>query len=77
MKSQYGMASKLGEKLGALDMLFVHLIKRFEKEEFQYFSMGSVNDDSEKGYNEGMLKQKQEFGCEVYIQPIYQLKLNG
>lgn len=77
VKSQYGMASAKGEKLGALDMLFVYLIKMFQTEGARYFSMGRINDDGfELGYNTGMLKQKQEFGCEIHLQPVYELELN-
>ena len=78
VKSQYGIASEKGEKVGALDMLFVHLINMFKGEKFQYFSMGRINDSAFKnGYNVGMLKQKQEFGCELHLQPVYELVLNG
>ena len=76
VKSQYGIASKTGERLGALDMLFVKLIDDFKLEGFSYFSMGTINDDSKIGYNVGMLKQKQEFGCQMFLQPVYQLDLN-
>lgn len=78
VKSQYGIASKLGEKIGALDMLFVKLIRFYQNEGFQYFSMGRINDNSMAGgYNEGMLKQKQELGCQLYVQPVYELDING
>jgi len=78
VKSQYGIASKMGEKVGALDILFVYLIKKFKEEGYPFFSMGRINDDDyNNGYNTGMLKQKQEFGCEIYLQPVYQLDLNG
>lgn len=77
IKSQYGIASKHGERIGALDMLFVSLIKSFQKEGYRYFSMGRINDDSQQnGYNPGMLKQKQEYGCQIYLQPVYQLDLH-
>ncbi|MEM6517451.1 MAG: GNAT family N-acetyltransferase [Bacteroidota bacterium] len=78
VKSQYGIASAQGEKLGALDMLFVYLIKKYQEEGLCYFSMGRINDDGfDGGYNPGMLKQKQEFGCHIYPQPVFELKLNG
>lgn len=76
VKSQYGMASTEGERLNALDMLFVYLINKYKDEGMQYFSMGTVNDDSKSGYSEGMLKQKQELGCRTYFQDIIKLDLN-
>jgi len=76
VKSQYGMASINGERLNALDILFVFLINKYKEEGMQYFSMGTVNDDSKSGYSEGMLKQKQELGCSTYFQDIIKLDLN-
>ncbi|WCO00836.1 FemAB family protein [Psychroserpens ponticola] len=76
VKSQYGMASIEGEKLNALDMLFVSLIIKFKEEGMQYFTMGSVNDNSELGYSKGMLKQKEELGCRKYTQNIWKIELN-
>lgn len=77
VKSQYGMASVEGENLNALDMLFVFLIYKFRDEGMQYFSMGTVSNDSELGYSKGMLNQKQELGCSKYIQNIWKIEING
>ncbi|WP_298895537.1 GNAT family N-acetyltransferase [uncultured Psychroserpens sp.] len=76
VKSQYGMASTIGEKLNALDILFVYLIYLFQDEGLNYFSMGTVNDNSERGYSEGMLKQKQELGCRIFTQDIWKIDIN-
>ncbi len=76
VKSQYGMASVNGEKLNALDMLFVYLIYKCQDEGIEYFSMGTVNNDSKIGYSEGMLKQKQELGCSMYSQDILKVILH-
>ncbi|WP_298761899.1 GNAT family N-acetyltransferase [uncultured Psychroserpens sp.] len=76
VKSQYGIASAIGEKLNALDMLFVYLIYLFRDEGFNYFSMGTVNDNSELGYSEGMLKQKQELGCRIFTQDIWKVDIH-
>ncbi|WMI68043.1 FemAB family protein [Mangrovimonas sp. YM274] len=76
VKSQYGATTKEGEKLRAFDYLFIHLIKHFQGKGKHYFSMGTVMDDSfEQGYNPGLLKQKEELGCDLYLQEIYSLKL--
>lgn len=76
VKSQYGIASVEGEKNYALDILFVYLIEKFRNEGKQYFSMGTVNNSSELGYSKGMLKQKQEFGCRVYMQDVIKITVD-
>ncbi|NNT72792.1 GNAT family N-acetyltransferase [Flavobacterium sp. IMCC34852] len=74
VKSQYGATTENGKKHRALDYLFIHLIEGFS-ETFDYFDMGTVDDDSELGYNEGLLNQKKELGCGLYYQNIYQIAL--
>lgn len=69
VKSQYGAVTDLGEKHRALDFLFISLIKKFKEEGFRFFDMGTVTEN-----NLGLLKQKEELGCEIYTQDFYQLK---
>ncbi len=70
VKSQYGATSKNGEKNRALDFLFIHLINKFKSEGFKYFDMGTVVD------NMSLLKQKEELGCNQYLQDFYRLELH-
>lgn len=72
VKSQYGATTPKGEKLRAFDYLFVSLIKKYQHQK-KYFSQGTVTEKNELGYNEGLLKQKQELGCEVYLQRTYEI----
>ncbi len=74
IKSQYGATTAKGEKIRALDFLFINLIESF-KEDFLFFDMGTVAEKNEKGYNEGLLKQKLELGCKIYSQDFYLLSL--
>jgi hypothetical protein len=74
VKSQYGALTEVGKKYRALDYLFIYLIEKFSKK-FDYFDMGTVDDDSELGYNEGLLNQKKELGCDLYNQNTYQIAL--
>ena len=74
VKSQYGATTVLGEKMRALDYLFIYLIEDF-KNKVAFFDMGTVTEDNELGYNSGLLKQKEELGCSVYIQDFYTLTL--
>ncbi|MBG6186050.1 FemAB family protein [Flavobacterium sp. CAN_S2] len=73
VKSQYGATTKKGEELRALDFLFINLIQKFKSEGKLFFDMGIVNEDNEKGYHAGLLKQKEELGCSVYSQDFYKM----
>lgn len=73
VKSQYGATIKKGEELRALDFLFINLIQKFKSEGKLFFDMGIVNEDNEKGYHAGLLKQKEELGCSVYSQDFYKM----
>lgn len=74
VKSQYGATTKLGEKLRALDYLFLSLIEKFQNK-VTFFDMGTVSENNELGYNLGLLKQKEELGCSVYTQDFYKISL--
>ncbi|WP_299254951.1 GNAT family N-acetyltransferase [uncultured Aquimarina sp.] len=70
VKSQYGAITDQGEKHRALDFLFISLIHRYREEGYKFFDMGTVTDN-----NFGLLKQKEELGCEIYMQDFYRLDL--
>ncbi|KFF06173.1 GNAT family N-acetyltransferase [Flavobacterium reichenbachii] len=75
VKSQYGATSQNGEKVRALDFLFISLIEKYKREGKLFFDMGIVNEDDEKGYNPGLIMQKEELGCTVYSQDFYKISL--
>ena len=75
VKSQYGATTLHGERTRALEYLFLHLIYHYEDLGKTYFSMGTVREDNELGYNPGLLKQKEELGCTSYYQNFFKLKL--
>ncbi|MDR7210058.1 FemAB family protein [Flavobacterium piscis] len=75
VKSQYGATTKKGEELRALDFLFIKLIEKYKSEDKYFFDMGIVGDNNEKGYNAGLLKQKEELGCSVYNQDFYKINI--
>ena len=74
IKSQYCATTEAGKKYRALDYLYIYLIDEFSKTH-DFFDMGTVDDNSERGYNEGLLNQKKELGCTLYDQNIYQIAL--
>ncbi|MGQ2982717.1 GNAT family N-acetyltransferase [Flavobacterium sp.] len=74
VKSQYGATTDSGEKMRALDHLFIYLIQKY-RDEVDYFDMGTVNEQQGKVFNRGLLKQKEELGCRVYSHDHYSLKL--
>ena len=73
VKSQYGATSSQGEKVRALDYLFINLINKFSLE-YSFFDMGVVNEKD--SYNKGLLKQKEELGCSVYVQDVYKMSVS-
>jgi len=74
VKSQYGATTSLGEKMRALDFLFITLINEF-KEKVYFFDMGTVSENEGKSFNPGLLKQKEELGCSISDQNYYSLEL--
>lgn len=70
VKSQYGATTSLGEGYRAMDYLFITLIHQYKKKGFDFFDMGTVDEK-----NFGLLKQKEELGCDIYTQDFYQLEL--
>ncbi|WP_299189719.1 GNAT family N-acetyltransferase [uncultured Aquimarina sp.] len=68
VKSQYGAVTDKGEQYRALDFLFISLIDKYRKEGYRFFDMGTVTEN-----NFGLLKQKEELGCEIYTQDFYEL----
>ena len=76
IKSQYGATTTEGEKLRALDFLFITLIHQYKTEGKLYFDMGIVNENEGKEFNLGLLNQKEELGCEIYNQDYYKWTFN-
>ena len=70
VKSQYGATTNSGEKYRALDYLFISLIRKYKESGYHFFDMGTVTDG-----NFGLLKQKEELGCDIYTQDFYSIDL--
>ena len=72
VKSQYGATSLKGEAVRAFDFLFITLIEKYVAD-YSFFDMGIVDDGD--SYNKGLLKQKEELGCSVFVQDVYKIGL--
>ena len=74
VKSQYSATTQLGEKLRALDVLFITLIEKYKAAGFRYFDMGTVQGGFDDHYNFGLVKQKEELGARAYLQHTLKLR---
>jgi len=72
--AQYIASTEEGRRIGALDLLFDHIIKSFE-ESASYFSFGVSTEDSGKFINEGLVFQKEGFGARAYVHDFYRLEI--
>ncbi|WP_442845336.1 GNAT family N-acetyltransferase [Leeuwenhoekiella sp. H156] len=75
VKSQYGATTPEGEKLRAMDFLFVNLIQDYKDAGYRFFDMGTVQGSRDEAYNFGLIKQKEELGAQVYLQHTLKLDL--
>jgi len=73
IKSQYSATTPAGEKLRALDYLFISLTEQY-KEQMLYFDRGTVTENQGKDYKKGLVKQKEELGCKVFLQDFYEVE---
>ncbi len=74
--AQYIAASQEGRTLGALDLLFPHLIER-SKEKFRYFDFGISTEHGGQLLNEGLLFQKEGFGARGVCYDMYKIDLTN
>lgn len=60
---QYGHATEQGRKDGALDLLYLYLIEKFEQDSrYKYFDFGTSNEQGGRYLNENLIAQKEGFG---------------
>jgi hypothetical protein len=72
--AQYIAASDAGRETGALDGLFEHLIK-LHAQTHRYFDFGISNTDQGRVLNEGLVRQKEEFGGGAIAHDVYRVVL--
>ncbi len=71
--AQYTSATPLGKQLGALDILFHHLINDVYKEK-SFFSFGTSNGEKGEKLNRGLVNWKEGFGARTYCIDSYKLE---
>ena len=71
---QYIAASPDGRAVGALDLLFDHLLKVVCRD-IPYFDFGSSHEDGGRAINLGLIEQKEGFGARSVLHEIYQIDL--
>ncbi|MFN3521625.1 MAG: GNAT family N-acetyltransferase [Phenylobacterium sp.] len=72
--AQYIAASDRGREHGALDGLFFHLIE-FYSASRRFFDFGISNTDQGRSLNEGLVRQKEEFGASAVVHDFYRVEL--
>jgi hypothetical protein len=70
--AQYIASSEEGKELGALDMLFDHLIQDVFAHK-RYFDFGTSNEKQGRYLNENLITQKEEFGARSIVQSVFEM----
>ena len=70
--AQYTSATRRGKELGALDVLFDHLITATFKEK-EYVSFGTSNGELGNKLNRGLVNWKEGFGARTFAVDTYQV----
>jgi hypothetical protein len=72
--AQYIAVGEAGREAGALDGLFEHLID-LHSANWRYFDFGISNTDQGWALNEGLVRQKEEFGGSAVVHDFYRVAL--
>ncbi len=73
-RAQYIASNPTGQALGALDLIFDHLLNQVFRDK-PYFDFGTSNHPVSGALNLGLIEQKEGFGARAVAQDIYQLDL--
>lgn len=72
--AQYIAAGEAGREAGALDGLFEHLIAEHAGR-WRYFDFGHSTTDQGRVLNEGLMRQKEEFGAGLVAHDVWRVSL--
>lgn len=73
--AQYIAVGEAGREAGALDGLFEHLIGAHSATH-RWFDFGISNTDGGRVLNEGLVRQKEEFGASAVVHDVYRVALS-
>lgn len=73
-RAQYIAANEHGKTLGALDLLFDHLINDVYVDR-RYFDFGTSHDPADDALSVGLITQKEEFGGRAVVCDTYRVKV--
>lgn len=74
-RSQYIANSDAGRDVGALDIVFDHLINTAYADEKRYFDFGVSTEDRGDYINEGLVFFKEGFGARTVVHDFYEIRL--
>ena len=75
-KAQYIASSHDGKSIGALDLIFTHLLDSVYSDQ-AYFSFGTSEINKQNELNFGLLEQKEGFGARTIVHDFYTLAISG
>lgn len=71
---QYIAANAEGRELGALDLIFSHLLANEYKAKF-YFDFGTSDEEDGRCVNKGLIDQKEGYGARVVVHDHYRVEV--
>ncbi len=72
--AQYNANSNQGKGIGALDLVYEHLIKDVYQDK-TYFDFGISTENEGLHLNEGLAKYKESYGARAFVHDFYELNL--
>jgi hypothetical protein len=69
---QYIAANDAGQELGALDLIFTHLLNNVYSSK-RYFDFGSSDERDSRWLNKGLIDQKEGYGARVVVHDHYEI----
>ena len=72
VKTQYLAVNEYGRKIGALDLVIDQLFELYAKEK-KFIDFGTSFVETTSKLNYGLLRQKEGFGAQAFVQDIYEI----
>lgn len=72
---QYCHATEVGKKDRVIDLLYIHLTEYLQQQGYQYFDLGTSNEDGGHYLNQSLIDHKQSFGARGIAYNTYRINL--